>query len=149
MLTACTCANRSASSRRTGVLWSDENVIHFPSGDQDGRKLPGACVRFRVFLVCKSSTQMSADPYFSQLISWATSGTLYWPDPNVDRIAALKPKRRHGEENMRHRAILVLLFAIATAVSGSTQQRNGHTDISGSGGQLDATWRLISRFFRL
>src|SRR5215471_11933476 len=62
MLTACTCANRSASSRRTGVLRSDENAIQFPSGDQDGRKLPGACVRFCAFLVCKSSTQMSADP---------------------------------------------------------------------------------------
>src|SRR5260370_36870823 len=62
MLTACTCANRSTSSRRTGVLRSDENAIHFPSGDQHGRKLPGAWVRFRAFLVCKSSTQMSADP---------------------------------------------------------------------------------------
>src|SRR6266849_10399061 len=97
---------------------------------------------------CPSSAH-NRTPYFPQLISLATSGTLYWPDPNVDRIAALKPKRRHGEENMRHRAILVLLFAIATAVSGSTQQRNGHTDISGSGGQLVGTWRLISRVVRL
>jgi len=57
---------------------------------------------------------------------------------------------------MRHRAILavlVLLFAIATAVSGPTQQRNAHAvlqgAISGSGGQLVGTWRLISRVVRL
>jgi hypothetical protein len=54
---------------------------------------------------------------------------------------------------MRHRAVLVLLIAIATAVSGSTQQRNAHTvlqgAISGSGGQLVGTWRLISRVVRL
>ena len=83
----------------------------------------------------------------------AISGVVYWPDPNVDKIAAPEPKRRHAEENMRHRAVLVLLFAISTAVSGSTQQRNAHAilqgDISGSGGQLVGTWRLISRVVRL
>src|SRR5580693_534428 len=61
MLTACDCSNRPPS-RLTGVLRSDENAIHFPSGDQDGRKLAVARVRFRAFLVCKSSTQISADP---------------------------------------------------------------------------------------
>jgi len=54
---------------------------------------------------------------------------------------------------MRHRAVLVLLFAISTAVSGSTQQRSAPTvlqgAISGSGGQLVGTWRLISRVVRL
>jgi Lipocalin-like domain len=54
---------------------------------------------------------------------------------------------------MRHRAVLVFLFAISTAVSGFTQQRNAHTtlhgDVSGSGGQLVGTWRLISRVVRL
>ena len=54
---------------------------------------------------------------------------------------------------MRHRAVLVLLFAIAAAVSGSTHQRNARAilqgDISGSGGQLVGTWRLISRVVRL
>ena len=50
---------------------------------------------------------------------------------------------------MGHRAVLVLLFAISTVVSGSTQQKNAHTtspgDISGSGGLLVGTWRLVSR----
>jgi hypothetical protein len=54
---------------------------------------------------------------------------------------------------MRHRAVLVLLFAMSTAVSGSTQQRNARTilqgAISGSGGQLVGTWKLISRVVRL
>jgi len=53
---------------------------------------------------------------------------------------------------MRHRAVLVFLFAISTAVSGSTQ-KNAHTilqgAIPGSGGQLVGTWRLISRVVRL
>ena len=50
---------------------------------------------------------------------------------------------------MGHRAVLVLLFAISTLVSGFTRQNNAHiaspSDISGSGGQLVGTWRLISR----
>ena len=54
---------------------------------------------------------------------------------------------------MRYRPILVLLFAISTAVSGSTQQRDARitspSDTSGSGGQLVGTWRLISRVVRL
>jgi hypothetical protein len=54
---------------------------------------------------------------------------------------------------MRHRAVLVFLFAISPAVSGSSPQRNAHTtlqgDISGSGGPLVGTWRLISRVVRL
>jgi hypothetical protein len=54
---------------------------------------------------------------------------------------------------MQHRAVLVLLFAIAAAVSGSTQQRNARTTspngISGSEGQLVGTWRLISRVVTL
>jgi hypothetical protein len=47
----------------------------------------------------------------------------------------------------------VFLFAILTAASGSTQQRNAHPtlrgDVSGSGGDLVSTWRLISRVARL
>ena len=50
---------------------------------------------------------------------------------------------------MGHRAVLMLLFAISAVVSGSTYQRNAHpispSDISGSGGELVGTWRLISR----
>ncbi len=72
---------------------------------------------------------------------------------DVDWIAALKSKRQHPEEYMQHRAVLVFFFAITTAVSGSTPQRNAHTalegHISGSGGQLVGTWRLISRVVRL
>src|SRR6202790_3969898 len=54
---------------------------------------------------------------------------------------------------MQHRAVLVLLFAIAVAVSGSTQQRNARTTspngISGRDEQLVGTWRLISRVVTL
>jgi Lipocalin-like domain len=54
---------------------------------------------------------------------------------------------------MRHRAVLVFLFAISAAVSWSTQPRNAdaalQAEISGSGGQLVGTWRLISRVVRL
>ena len=54
---------------------------------------------------------------------------------------------------MRHRAVLVFLFAISTAVSGSSPRRNAHTtlqgDISASGRQLVGTWRLITRVVRL
>jgi hypothetical protein len=50
---------------------------------------------------------------------------------------------------MRPRAVFVLLVAISTVVSGSTQQRNAHAtspgDISGTRGQLVGAWRLISR----
>jgi Lipocalin-like domain len=53
---------------------------------------------------------------------------------------------------MWYRAVLVLLFAISAAVSGSAQQRNAHTtsqgEISGGGRQLVGTWRLISRVVR-
>jgi hypothetical protein len=76
---------------------------------------------------------------------------LAWP--NGDRISALKSKLRHAEENMRRGAVLVFLFAISTAVSGSTQQGNAHTtlqgDVSVSGRELVGTWRLISRVVRL
>jgi hypothetical protein len=54
---------------------------------------------------------------------------------------------------MRHRVVHVVLFAVSTAVSGSTPQRNAHTtlqgDVSGRRGQLVGTWRLISRVVRL
>jgi hypothetical protein len=54
---------------------------------------------------------------------------------------------------MRYRTVLAFLFAISTAVLGSTQQRNASSTpqagVSGSGGQLVGTWRLISRVIRL
>src|SRR4029077_2162336 len=42
---------------------SDENAIHFPSGDHAGRKSPAGCdVTLRDLCVARSRTQMSACP---------------------------------------------------------------------------------------
>src|SRR5215472_9881338 len=67
-------------------------------------------------------------------------------------MEVLKPKR-HAEENVGNRSVLVILLAISALVSGSTRQRNAYTvlqaEVSDSRGQLVGTWRLISRVVRL
>jgi lipocalin-like protein len=72
---------------------------------------------------------------------------------NVDRVAALKPKRRNREKNMGQRAVLGFLLAISAIVCESAPQGNAQTkpqtDISGGAGQLVGTWRLISRVVML
>jgi hypothetical protein len=59
---------------------------------------------------------------------------------------------RYAEKNMGRRAVLGLLFAIS-AVVWVHSTGHSHTtlqgDVSGGGGQLVGTWRLISRVVRL